>query len=327
LQSRDAAGISSAFLNWLTAAGSDRPFFAFLNYFDAHDPYIPPQRYAGRFGIRPRTRAEFEFLSEFRDVYGKEDKDLARKIYMARDCYDDCVAYLDDQLGRLLEALRVRGVLDNTLVIITSDHGEAFGDHFVYLHGTGLYMDQIAVPLVMLAPKGPAGITVTTPVSLRDLPATVVDQLDLSAGSPFPGYSLASLWSTAPGQPPAQITPALTELAHANAFKPQPQATLSREGFQMSLVAPGWHYVRDGTGSEQLFDLKRDRYETVNLAESAEAGKVLEAFRRKLLQVLTENPGSVEVEDAYLKPFKKWLQSLVQSKADRVKPVAALDAR
>ena len=82
---------------------------------------------------------------------------------MARDCYDDCIAFLDDQLGRLLDELRGQGLLDNTLVIITSDHGESFGDHGVFGHGTGLYLDQIAVPLVILSPDAPAGRIVTTP--------------------------------------------------------------------------------------------------------------------------------------------------------------------
>ena len=129
-------------------------------------------------------------------------------------------------------------------------------------HGTSLYLDQIAVPLVILSPDAPAGRVVADPVSLRDLPATVVDLLGLSAGSPFPGHSLAALWRSAPGQPPPETTPALSELAHATAFQPQPQGRARPRGFQMSLVAPGRHYVRDGTGSEQLYDLRRDPFET-----------------------------------------------------------------
>ena len=194
LQSRDARGINEAFLGWLARSRRDRPFFAFLNYFDAHDPYVPPADYSGRFGIRPKTPEDYQFLFDYRDV--DKDRKQVRNILMARDCYDDCIAFLDGQLGRLLEALGSRGLLDNTLVIITGDHGESFGDHSVFRHGSALYLDQISVPLVFLSPDAPAGRTVTTPVSLRDLPATVVDRLGLSAGSPFPGRSLAALWSS-----------------------------------------------------------------------------------------------------------------------------------
>ncbi len=134
---------------------------------------------------------------------------------MARDCYDDCIASLDDQLGRLLDDLRGQGLLDNTLVIITADHGESFGDH------RRLRPRHRPLPRPDRRPAGDPlpgrtrGPRRSHPVSLRDLPATVVDQLGLSAGSPFPGHSLAAFWSSAPGQALREITPALSELAHA----------------------------------------------------------------------------------------------------------------
>ena len=77
---------------------------------------------------------------------------MKRDIQMARDCYDDCIAFLDEQLGRLLDELRRQGLLDNTVVIITSDHGEAFGDHGIFGHSHSVYLDEIGVPLVILAP-------------------------------------------------------------------------------------------------------------------------------------------------------------------------------
>ncbi len=138
---------------------------------------------------------------------------------MARDCYDDCIAYLDDQLGQLLDELQGQGLLDNTVVIITSDHGESFGDHGVFLHANNVFLDEIAVPLVILSPDAPASRVVAEPVSLRDLPATVVDQLGLSAGSPFPGQLAGGLLVLAPGQATPEITPALSEHATVTAFR------------------------------------------------------------------------------------------------------------
>ena len=129
---------------------------------------------------------------------------------MARDCYDDCIAFLDEQLGRLLDELQGQGLLDNTDVIITSDHGEAFGDHGYFGHAFTRRLDEIGVPLVILSPTAPAGRVVDSPVSLRDLPATVVDLLGLSAASPFPGRSLAAYWKLAPGEvPPRPHQPCL----------------------------------------------------------------------------------------------------------------------
>ena len=189
---------------------------------------------------------------------------------MARDCYDDCIAYLDDQLGRLLDELQGQGLLEDTMVIITADHGESFGDHGMFLHPTSLYLDQTHVPLVILSPDAPAGRVVAEPVSLRDLPATVVDRLGLSAGSPFPGRSLAAYWSATPGEATSDHAPVLSEYTTPAAFRPQSQKELGRRGVQMSLVAEGRHYIRDGLGSEQLYDLKGDRSEGLNLMNTPE---------------------------------------------------------
>ena len=321
LQSRDAR--DQRRLSRLDALRqSDRPFFAFLNYFDAHHPYVPPQEYAGRFGVSPRSRQDYQFLLDF--AHANKDASGTRNLLMARDCYDDCIAFVDDQLGRLLDELRGQGLLDNTLVIITSDHGEGFGDHKVFGHGTALYLDQIAVPLVIVGPGAPAGRVVSERVSLRDLPATVTDLLGLSAGSPFPGQSLASLWRSAPGESRSKISQAISEIANATAFEPQPVRDLKRRGFQMSLVALDAHYVRDGMGSEQLYDLRTDPYEMENVIGSPKGDRGLAIFRRMLLKELTESPGSIEVENAYLKPYKQWLKSLVQTNS---LPRDALSAR
>ena len=220
LQSRGARGTSEAFLGWLRRRRPDRPFFAFLNYFDAHAPYIPPPGFQGRFGIRPRPPRDYEFL--LGNMAIENNPTIKRDVQLARDCYDDCIAFLDQELGRLLDDLRGQKLLDNTVVIITSDHGEAFGDHGHFGHTFSLYLDVVGVPLVILSPGAPAGQVVDSPVSLRDLPATVVDQLGLSASSPFPGHSLAAHWRTAPGQAPQGTTArALSEQADPIAFEPQ----------------------------------------------------------------------------------------------------------
>ena len=96
--------------------------------------------------------------------------------------------------------LQGQGLLENTDVIITSDHGEGFGDHGIMGHAYTATLEEIGVPLVILSPAAPAGRVVDSPVSLRDLPATVVDLLGLSAASPFPGRSLAAYWKLAPGE-------------------------------------------------------------------------------------------------------------------------------
>ncbi len=207
-----------AFLGWLRQRRPDRPFFAFLNYFDAHEPYIPPPGYAGRSGISPKPPRDYQFLIDYMAM--DKSSITKRDIQMARDCYDDCIAFLDEQLGWLLDEIRRQGLLDNTVVIITADHGEAFGDHDLFGHATGAHLDEIGVPLVILSPGAPAGRVVDSPVSLRDLPATVLDQLRLSADSPFPGRSLSAYWRSDPGaylkEPPAQLSPSMLARSSSN---------------------------------------------------------------------------------------------------------------
>jgi arylsulfatase A-like enzyme len=318
LQSRGAHATNEAFLDWMRKRRPDRPFFAFVNYFDAHAPYLAPPGREGRFGMRPRSRRDYDFL--LHDLADPSYPLTNRDCVLAVNSYDDCIAFLDDELGRLLEALRGGGLLENTVVIITSDHGEAFGDHRFFGHGHSVYLDEIGVPLVILAPGAPSGRVVESPVSLRDLPATVVEQLGLSAGAPFPGRSLAAYWHAPPGRVPQEITTAaLTEQADETAVKPQPKGGGERGGFQMSLVASGHHYVRQGMGAEILYDLTNDPFERVNLMGSSHGRQAAGVFRRMLLEVLTDNPASTEAEAAYLKKYRQDLEALVQtSSAQRV---------
>ena len=156
------------------------------------------------------------------------------------------------------------------------------------------------------------------PVSLRDLPATVVDLLGMSADSPFPGHSLAACWKLPSGAVPPEVTsPAFSEQADATAFQIQPGRGREHHGFQMSIVALGRHYVRDGMGVERLYDLRADPLEGNNLTRSTSGNDELAVFRRMLLEVLTENPGSDEVEKAYMANYRRWLEDLVRGNSSQ----------
>jgi arylsulfatase A-like enzyme len=310
VQSRDAKEINSAFLGWLDGRRLDRPFFAFLNYFDAHDPFLPPERFLGRFGTRPRDRRDYDFLLDY--FYTNKHEAAPDDIVMARDCYDDCIAYLDEQLGHLLGELGRLGHLADTEVIITSDHGEEFGEHGLFGHCFSVNLAETAVPLVMLSPDAPAGRVIHQPVSLRDLPATVVDRLGLSAGSPFPGRSLAVYWKSPPGGEGLESTsPAFSEQFNKTGSEPQIGPWGMSRGFQMSVVSSNHHYIRDGAGHERLYNLKDDPFERVDLLQSTAGKNEVKAFRRKLLDVLIDNPGSLEVERDYLEQCRRSLEALV----------------
>ncbi len=213
---KDAATINHDFLAWLGGRSKGQPFFAFLNYYDAHDPYISAEGAPRHFGLKPETPQDVAALRDWLHV--DKTKVPNRLLQMAIDGYDDGIAYLDDQLGRLFAALDSRGLLDNTLIVITSDHGELHGEHSVYGHGSHLYRAVVNVPLLVVGPRRvPNGAIVAQPVSLRDLPSTVVDLVGFEGPSPFPGCSLARCW--APG--PASAHPRRRVSAHGDLRRAQ----------------------------------------------------------------------------------------------------------
>ena len=299
-------------MGWLGGRRPDRPFFAFLNYFDAHEPYIPPPAFSRTFGVPPRNARDYQFLIDYVGVATNDTPD--RDLVMAHDCYDDCIAALDSELGRLLRVLQAQGLLANTEVVITSDHGEAFGLHGGLGHAFTVFLEETGVPLVILSPSAPQGRVVKQPVTLRDLPATVVDLLGMPTSSPFPGRSLAAYWKVRPGEAPVDPgSPAFSERASEIAFQGEPGDSRARSGVEMSVAALGYHYIRNGQGLERLFDLKGDPREQRDLVGSASGQGKLPEFRKMLLDVISGPPGSKVVEQAYLAGYRHRLEELVHT--------------
>jgi arylsulfatase A-like enzyme len=281
----DATAINRAFFDWLAQERHpNRPFFAFLNYYDAHAPYILPLNVPYRFGLRPRGVDDLIFLSEF---WQNIDKRQVPPMYreLARDSYDNCVSYLDRCLAQLFAELEKRGELDRTVVVVTSDHGEEFGEHGLYDHGESLYRAEIRVPLLIRLPaRGRTAGLVRETVSLRDLPATIVELAGLSEGSPFPGESLASLWRGSPagaGSPRSRAS--FSELPSPSPTDPNHGRSPAYRG-PLASVAEGDHvYIRnEGDGAEELYNERDDPGEAHNLAAEPAMQPTLGRLRQAL---------------------------------------------
>ena len=276
VERKDADRINADFLKWLPER-SGRPFFAFLNYMDAHAPYAPPA--GGRhFGLRATTPSDVEAMAKWHEREFIPDD--PRTTELAVDAYDDCIAHLDGALGRLFDELGRRKLLDDTLVIVTADHGEEIGEHRLVGHGRSLYRDELHVPLLVIRPgRVPSGRIVPEPVSLRDLPATVVELLGLADGSPFPGRSLAPLWESPPGSPRHEPGLVRSEVA----IRPRCDDNQSRppaiRGPMVSIVAEGLTYIRDADGAEELYRLLEDPIQAKDLAGDPALRPALERLR------------------------------------------------
>jgi arylsulfatase A-like enzyme len=188
------------------------------------------------------------------------------------------------------------------------------GEHGVFGHSYATDIQEVGVPLVILAPGAPRGRSVPSAVSLRDLPATVLDLLGLPEASPFPGRSLAEYWHTPAEHACAHTaSPALSEKADETVLRPPPHEGPDPRKFELSLVAPdGFQYIRTGPGVEHLYNLWRDPSASFDLIGSPEGDAMASHYRRLLLDALKENPGSSEVEDAYLSAYRQRLADLVQ---------------
>jgi arylsulfatase A-like enzyme len=294
---KDAGLINREFVDWMSHRQEPRrPFFAFLNYFDAHAPYIPPEGAGFRFGPGPQTDADFLLLNEF---WNTVDKSRLAPHYRAlfQDAYDNCLAYLDERLGELFDELRRRGVLDRTLVIVVGDHGEELGDHGLYDHGESLYRPEIRVPLLIVPPgPGQAPGVVGECVSLRDMPATIVDLVGLADGSPFPGRSLARLWRPpSPGDAAGVVDGdgALSELSAPNPSLPSGGRSPAARGPLVSLAEGDYVYIRnEGDGSEELFHRRDDPLELHNRVKAPAMPPVLQRFRQDLERMRAGPPGA-----------------------------------
>jgi arylsulfatase A-like enzyme len=262
----DADSINRRFLRWLDRRpAGPRPFFAFLNYFDAHDPYLVPSGAEHRFGADPRTNDDRRFLEGWWLSPEKEET-ADDRIELLIDGYDSCLSYLDDRLGALFRELDRRALLDETIVVITSDHGEAFGEHELYGHGVSLFEDQIRVPLIVVAPGlVPELGTREGVVSLRDVPATILDLVDVP-GPSLPGTSLARLWSGEPADP----SPAIASVSGPESFPPNSGRSPVFRGPMISTTdRNALKYIKTFVGNgpgEELYNLSTDPGERVNLA-------------------------------------------------------------
>lgn len=245
-----AGDVTDGFLRWQGGL-EGRPYFAFLNFFDAHAPYVPPMRY--------------------QTMYGAEGLDIDR--------YHGAIRYMDDEIDRLLRTLEARGALRNTIVIITSDHGELFGEHGLVGHGNGLYMDQLHVPLVILnAPGVTAGQRIGRLVSLRDLAATIVDLALGSRDGSIGGTSLRPLMTG------DTLTPVSPVIAEVNKGINVSRTTLAGRADQKSVVSDSLHVIQSNLNTLNVFAHGHDPLEEHDLSSTPAVRDAAIAIMRQLLE-------------------------------------------
>jgi len=266
---KPARAVTDGLLDW-TEQLDGQPFFAFVNYFDAHSPYLPDRHPVEERALTPEEKTRLRgWVTADRDT-------LRREAEFAHACFRELVRQLDQELERLFLELEARGLRENTLVIVTSDHGEQFGEHDLFHHGNSLYRPLVHVPLLVNWPAGISGrVDVDEAVSLTGLAATVADALDWPDADRLPGQSF---WSVAASDAAPVVSPALCGLTprpHDHQFHYAPVAG----GPMFAVLHNGSYLIRQGDGTEQAFDFRRDPMELQDLVNDPEAQSVVERAR------------------------------------------------
>ena len=273
---RYADDINRSTLNWIDR-DNDAPFFVFMNYFDVHDPYTPPEPYRSKYSSVPNPGG---LINGFIDRY---HPDLSpEQLQSEIDAYDGAISYVDDQIKDLFGELEKRNLLENTIVVILSDHGESLGEHGLLQHSASLYFQEIHVPLIIWGPNFvEAEKVIDTPVTIAALPATILSMIDVSEDS-FPGPPLTLLMSD---DVPTDWPDPLAEVAQ---FEGAAEQNPTTHGEMKSVVGADLQYIVHEVFGEELYDWRVDPQETNNLIDDPTSTPVVNSFREYLENLIGE---------------------------------------
>lgn len=228
---------------WLTKKRNPKkPFFLFVHFFDPHKTYIPPEPYASRFAPKKENPTELE------KIVGN---------------YDGEIAFTDSQIGTLLEKLDQMDLSENTLVIITADHGEGLMQHNWLQHGLNIYEEAVRVPLLVRWPNHiPQGKIISEPVGLISLAPTILDLVGIKpSNATFQGQSLGPVLR-------GEMTldknrPIFLYRQH---YKEGEEGGAIANGDKFGIRVGIWKYIEgEKENTKELFDLSIDPGELTNL--------------------------------------------------------------
>lgn len=286
-------------LGELATAKREQPFFMAVGFMRPHTPLIVPQRFFDRYPIGSldlpvilENDADDTFLLQSRGgndrgrriyeslvaSYGG-DRELALKHFV--QAYLACVASIDEHIGGILETLEKTGLIDNTVIVFTSDHGWGNGPKDV-VYKNNLWEESTRVPLIIHAPGiSKQNVMVEQPVSLVDLFPTLIELCGLpeetrlnEQGVPLDGHSLVPFLREVDSAKWSGPAAALTAIHKWNDRDPAKQS--------YSLRSKDWRYIRYHNGDEELYHNAADRYEWTNLAAKPEYASVMSAFRQEM---------------------------------------------
>lgn len=263
-----------AFRRFLKHADRERPFFAFLNYVDAHFPYVPsPENLVKFLKTETDTILARKIGSRYWTNYFTTSGYSEKELKTLSELYNGEVADLSKVVGYLLEELKADGRYDNTLIVLTSDHGEQFGEHNLIDHVFGLYNTTVKIPLIVRLPSGTNGGSFDNrSVQLTDLFPTLLGKCGVDFSSrDIQGKDLFS-----------EITEnAEREILSEYYFPSWVLKRFKKEDMEKSsknlvpylrrlraIQKDGYRFIWSSNGKHEFYNLNVDPGETVNLYDS-----------------------------------------------------------
>ncbi len=272
------------------AANPDRPWALFLSTEAPHDPYVAPQRYYKRYtvdDISPPANFEDD-LAGRPAIYDRIQSvwnDLTWEDFaQAITCYYANCTMVDEQIGRILEALDLLEMRENTVIVFTSDHGDYLAEHRLMLKGIPAFEGAYRVPLILSGPGIPTDRQVNKIVSLLDLVPTLVQ---LTTGDDFPGHG-RSLLPLLQNKKSGWLSEAFAE-CHGQRFN-YTQRVLWRNDYK---------YIFNGFDEDELYNLAADPHELHNLAGDPDQRIVLESMAARMWEIMRQTGDTSMVQAQY----------------------------
>jgi len=251
------------------------PFFLFLNLTDAHNPYVPPAPFNRMFPGRVPTFSWVAFNRYWTNRQMTRAEDLAppeRQHLVSQ--YDGAIAYMDSSLERVCDVLQRRGLFEKTLIVITSDHGEALGESNLLFHGTSLYNHQIHVPLIIKFPYSTGGRRTDVLASGVDIFPTILDVAGLPIPPTVEGESLLRKRSLEKSWVTSESYTSRGEKFASGDQRPA----------EMAIVVWPYKEIVGNGGGVELYDLSTDSGEKNNIAKQTPFDATLQKKLSEMLQ-------------------------------------------
>lgn len=275
--------VSDAVVSWLRGRDGEKRFFAMVHYFDPHWPYDQPEPFRERFcprGTDPALGSINNVLEARRFLSGNGGRPDRRCVDL-HDLYCGEIAFMDREIGRVLDAVRELGIEEETLVVFTADHGETFWEHPDYFdHGLFLFDTNVRIPLIMSWPGGiEAGKRFDTPLCNIDLSPTLLQAAGLDIPPEFRGTGFLHLLGEEGGKGP--------EFIYAEACKPYGVEEGARRPnlLKSKSVRRGpWKFISTPfqENRRELFNLENDAEETTSLIRNPAFAREISGLEAEL---------------------------------------------